>query len=153
MRIRSSQKKRWFFIPKNLYTFIWFAVSGGRGIIRDDFWGLTTISHPAYNSKNKKDDFSWFLVSKKLYTFAHFCGILEEFYERINPLRKNITFSFKGVQCFYFLKELRSKIAWFFFYFVHLNIQNFRHITLIHWEKYIWIFPVFYRNSTSGDRK
>ena len=26
------------------------------------------------------------------------------------------------------------------------------HIKL-HWEKYIWIFPVFYRNSTSGGRK
>ena len=23
----------------------------------------------------------------------------------------------------------------------------------LHWEKYIWIFPVFYRNSTSGGRK
>ena len=35
---RESYKKRWFFIPKKLYTFIWFAVFGGRGIMRGDFF-------------------------------------------------------------------------------------------------------------------
>ena len=60
------------FIPKKLYTFIWFAVFDSRGIIRGDFWGLATISDLAYNSKNKKYDFSWFVISKKLYTFTHF---------------------------------------------------------------------------------
>ena len=40
--------------------------------------GLATIFYLAYNSKNKKDDFSWFSISKKLYTFAHFGGILGE---------------------------------------------------------------------------
>ena len=75
---RESYKKRWFYIPKKLCTFIWFAVFGGRGIIRGDFWARATISHLAYNSENKKDDFSWFLISKKLYTFTHFFGILEE---------------------------------------------------------------------------
>ena len=55
-----------------------FAVFGSRSIIRGDFWGLAMISHLAYNSKNKKDDFSWFLISKKLYNFAHFCSILGE---------------------------------------------------------------------------
>ena len=35
-----------------------FAVFGGRGIIRGDFWGQATISHLTYNSKNKQDDFS-----------------------------------------------------------------------------------------------
>ena len=49
----------------------------GHGIIRGDFWGLATISHLAYNSKNKMF-FLWFLISKKLYTFAHFCGIIGE---------------------------------------------------------------------------
>ena len=33
----------------------------------------------------------------------------------VNPLRKIITFPFDEVQCFYFLKELRTKIVRFFF--------------------------------------
>ena len=53
-------------------------VFGGRGIISGDFWGLDTIFHLAYNLKNKKDDFSRCLISKKLYTFVHFGGILGE---------------------------------------------------------------------------
>ena len=32
----------------------------------------------------------------------------------VNSLRKKITFSFDEVQCFYFLKEFRTKIAQFF---------------------------------------
>ena len=66
------------FYSKKLYTFIGFAVCGGRGIISGDFWGLATIFHLAYYSKNKKDDVSWFLISKKFDTFAHFGGILGE---------------------------------------------------------------------------
>ena len=45
---------------------------GGRGIIKGDFSGLATISHLSYNSKNKKHDFSWFRIAKKLYTFTLF---------------------------------------------------------------------------------
>ena len=48
----------------------------GRGVINGNFLGLATIFHLAYNSKNKKDDFSWSLISNKLYTFSHFGGIL-----------------------------------------------------------------------------
>ena len=45
---------------------------------------------------------------------------------RINPIKK-ISFSFVEVQCFYILKEFRTKIVQFFFNFVHMNVQNFRH--------------------------
>ena len=61
-----------------MYTFIWYVVFGGRDIIKGDFWEWATISHLAYNSKDRKDNFSSLLISKKLYTFAHFCGILGE---------------------------------------------------------------------------
>ena len=33
-------------------------ILGGRGVISGHFLGLVTIFHLAYNSKNKKDDFS-----------------------------------------------------------------------------------------------
>ena len=65
---RESYRKRWFFMilhSKKVIYFYKIAVFGGRGIIRADFWRRTANSHPAYSSKDKKDDFSF----PKIYIF------------------------------------------------------------------------------------